>query len=155
MDGRCPTLDKPIIYTNSEKETKALASQIGSILSKGTVIALSGELGAGKTTFSQGLAEGLEVKEYVDSPTFSILKIYEGRLPLYHMDVYRLDEESLEDLGLDEYLFGDGVCLVEWPSRIASLLPKDTIPIDIEVLSNGKRAISIHSPTLYKELVQS
>ncbi|WP_028778443.1 tRNA (adenosine(37)-N6)-threonylcarbamoyltransferase complex ATPase subunit type 1 TsaE [Shimazuella kribbensis] len=146
-------MDKQVIVTNSEKETRALASQIGSMLSKGSVIALSGELGAGKTTFSQGLAKGLGVEEYVDSPTFSILKIYEGRLPLYHMDVYRLDEESMEDLGLDEYLFGDGVCLVEWPSRIDSLLPEETIAIDIEALSTGARAISIHSAKLYKGLM--
>ncbi|MCH5585394.1 tRNA (adenosine(37)-N6)-threonylcarbamoyltransferase complex ATPase subunit type 1 TsaE [Shimazuella sp. AN120528] len=125
---------------------------MGTKLSKGAVIALSGELGAGKTTFSQGLAKGLGVEEYVDSPTFSILKVYEGRLPLYHMDVYRLEEDSVEELGLDEYLYGDGVSLVEWPSRIVSLLPKETIFIEIEALPTGDRAIKIDSSTLYKEL---
>ena len=141
-----------IIYTKNAEETKNIASQIGAILSKGTVVALTGELGAGKTTFSQGLAKGLEVEEYVDSPTFSILKIYEGRLPLYHMDVYRLEEESAEELGLDEYLYGDGICLVEWPSHIAALLPKETIFVEIKVLLTGERSISIDSPTLYKEI---
>jgi tRNA threonylcarbamoyladenosine biosynthesis protein TsaE len=145
-------LDKPIICTGNEEETRQLASRIGKMLSKGSVIALSGELGAGKTTFSQGLAQGLGIKEQIDSPTFSILKIYEGRLPLYHMDVYRLEKESAEELGLDEYLYGDGVSLVEWPSRIASLLPKETIYVEIEVLPTGERAICIDSPTLYKEL---
>jgi tRNA threonylcarbamoyladenosine biosynthesis protein TsaE len=146
------TLDKNILLSSNEEETKAIASRIGSKLSKGTVIALTGELGAGKTTFSQGLAIGLGVEDYVDSPTFSILKVYEGRLPLYHMDVYRLEENSIEDLGLDEYLYGDGVALVEWPSRIQSLLPKETIFISIEVLPSGERAISIGSPALYKEI---
>lgn len=146
-------MDKPIIYTENEEETRSLAAKIGTMLSKGSVIALRGELGAGKTTFSQGLAKGLGVEEYVDSPTFSILKIYEGRMPLYHMDVYRLEEDNAEELGLEEYLYGDGVSLVEWPSRIASLLPKETIFIEIEALPSGNRAITIHSPTLYKELV--
>jgi tRNA threonylcarbamoyladenosine biosynthesis protein TsaE len=147
-------LDKQIFYTENEEETRVLASKLGSMLSKGAVIALTGELGAGKTTFSQGLAKGLGIEDYVDSPTFSILKIYEGRLPLYHMDVYRLEEDSAEELGLDEYLYGDGVSLVEWPSRIVSLLPKETIFIEIEVLSTGKRAITIHSSTLYKEFMK-
>lgn len=145
-------LDKPIICTENEEETRALASRIGTMLSKGSVIALTGELGAGKTTFSQGLAKGLGIEEQIDSPTFSILKIYEGRLPLYHMDVYRLEEEGAEELGLDEYLYGDGVSLVEWPSRIITLLPNETIFIEIEVLSTGERAIHIDSPTLYKGL---
>jgi tRNA threonylcarbamoyladenosine biosynthesis protein TsaE len=138
--------------TASEKETKQLAFRLATKLSQGTVIALVGDLGAGKTTFSQGLAAGLGVQEYVDSPTFSILKQYEGRLPLYHMDVYRL-EDSGEELGLEEYIYGDGVALVEWPSRIEALLPANTIRITIEVLSTGERTIQISPPSLFKELI--
>jgi tRNA threonylcarbamoyladenosine biosynthesis protein TsaE len=145
-------LDKYVLYSRNEKETKEIAFRIGSVLSKGAVVALNGELGAGKTTFSQGLAQGLGITDYVDSPTFSILKMYEGRLPLYHMDVYRLDENTIEDLGLDEYLFGDGVALVEWSSRIKSLLPKNTITISIDVLPNGEREISMDSKSLFEEL---
>jgi tRNA threonylcarbamoyladenosine biosynthesis protein TsaE len=138
--------------TASEKETKQLAFWLATKLSPSAVIALEGDLGAGKTTFSQGLAAGLGVQEYVDSPTFSILKQYEGRLPLYHMDVYRL-EDSGEELGLEEYIYGDGVALVEWPSRIEALLPANTIRITIEVLSTGERTIQISPPSLFKELI--
>lgn len=140
------------ITTKSEEETKAVAYRLAAKLSAGDVIALEGDLGAGKTTFSQGLAAGLGITEYVDSPTFSILKIYEGRLPLYHMDVYRLEDLG-EELGLEEYIYGDGVALVEWPSRIASILPANTIHISFDVLSTGDRNIHISPLSLYKELI--
>ncbi len=139
------------IITRTERQTKALANRLAQKLSVGAVVALEGDLGAGKTTFSQGFAEGLGVEEYVDSPTFSILKIYEGRLPLYHMDVYRLPDGG-EELGLDEYIYGDGIALVEWPLRIKSLLPADTIWISIEVLPSGERSIQISPLSWYEEV---
>lgn len=147
-------MDQGTIISTNESETKGIALKLASKLSAGTVIALVGDLGAGKTTFSQGLAKGLGVEEYVDSPTFSILKIYEGRLPLYHMDVYRLTDNG-EDLGLDEYIYGDGVTLVEWPSRIESLLPQDTIWISIQVLPSGDRTIHISPLSLFEEIANN
>jgi tRNA threonylcarbamoyladenosine biosynthesis protein TsaE len=152
--GRCRTLGKHVLLSRHERETKAIAAKIGERLSAGAVVALTGELGAGKTTFSQGFAQGLGVKEYVDSPTFSIMKIYEGRLPLYHFDVYRLDESSAEELGLDEYFYGDGVCLVEWPDRIKELLPENTIFLTIDVHKNGQRQITLELPSVYEGILQ-
>lgn len=154
MIGRCRTLGKHVLLSSDERETKAIAARMGEQLSSGAVLALTGELGAGKTTFSQGLAQGLGVKDYVDSPTFSIMKIYEGRLPLYHFDVYRLDENSAEELGLDEYFYGDGICLVEWPSRIEELLPEETIFITIDVRKDGQRQITLDIPDVYEGILQ-
>lgn len=89
------------------------SEKLGSLLQPGDVLALEGDLGAGKTTFTKGLAKGLDIKRNVNSPTFTIIKEYHGRLPLYHMDVYRV-EDSFEDLGFDEYFDGNGVTVVEW-----------------------------------------
>ena len=96
---------------------------------------ITGFLGAGKTTFTKGFAKGLDIKRNVNSPTFTIIKEYQGRLPLYHMDVYRL-ENGAEDMGLDDYLFGDGVCVVEWASMIEDILPKERL--DIKVYREGE-----------------
>ncbi|SFJ73077.1 tRNA (adenosine(37)-N6)-threonylcarbamoyltransferase complex ATPase subunit type 1 TsaE [Thermoflavimicrobium dichotomicum] len=130
--------------SHSEAETKDLAHRIAKLLQPGDVLALEGDLGAGKTTFAQGLAEALGVTRQVDSPTFTIIKEYAGDIPFYHMDVYRLETVE-EELGLDEYFYGDGICLVEWASRIASILPKETIYLDLKVQSDGSRQIQIHS----------
>ena len=95
----------------------------------GEVYALSGDLGAGKTVFAKGFAQGLGITDPVNSPTFTILQIYEGgRLTLYHFDTYRIDDpQEMEEVGLDEYLFGRGVCLIEWAEQIAELLPESTV----------------------------
>jgi tRNA threonylcarbamoyladenosine biosynthesis protein TsaE len=113
------------------------------LLQPGDVLALEGDLGAGKTTFTQGVAKGLGIETYIDSPTFTLIKEYHGRLPLYHMDVYRL-EGADEDLGWDEYFYGDGVTLVEWASRIKQLMPEKTIWFTFHVLSTGEREILLH-----------
>ena len=125
--------------SKSAAETAAIAEEIGRSAPAGTVLALKGDLGAGKTVFAQGVAKGLGISEAVDSPTFTILKIYEGgRLPLYHFDVYRLeDADEMGELGLDEYLDGDGLCLIEWAELIADILPPDTIYITIEREEDG------------------
>ncbi|WP_044641145.1 tRNA (adenosine(37)-N6)-threonylcarbamoyltransferase complex ATPase subunit type 1 TsaE [Risungbinella massiliensis] len=142
--------------SRSPEETKAFANRLGKLLLPGDVLALEGDLGAGKTTFSQGLARGLGVDEQIDSPTFTICKEYVGRIPFYHMDVYRLSgpEDSLD---LDEYLDGDGVCLVEWASRIEEILPEETVWISIGILEDGTRELVIaqrngRSKELSKEL---
>lgn len=110
----------------SHEDTLNLGKKIGAVLEPGDILLLEGDLGAGKTTFTQGLAEGLGVDEFVNSPTFVIINEYfSGHLPLYHMDLYRLEDESqLYDLGVEEYFFGNGVCVVEWPDIAMPLLPE-------------------------------
>lgn len=127
--------------TTSGAETQLLAEQIAGYVQAGDVFALEGGLGVGKTTFSQGLARGLGVTRYVDSPTFTVVKEYQGRLPLYHMDVYRLDGVESE-LGLEEYFYGEGVCLIEWASIIEEILPDNAIYLSFQVLEDGTRKIS-------------
>lgn len=120
------------VITNSVNETKLLGKRIASVLSAGDVLCLAGDLGAGKTSFSQGVAQGLEIKRYITSPTFNIIKEYDdGRLPLYHFDVYRLDcPEQLYDLGYEDYFYGDGITLIEWPEKIGPILPEANLWVD-------------------------
>ena len=119
----------------SLEQTLILAEKIGKRLTSGMVLTLEGDLGAGKTTFTKGLAKGLEIKRNVNSPTFTMIKEYEGRLPLYHMDVYRL-KNSLEDIGLEEYFYGEGICVIEWASIIEDILPKERL--DIKIYRTGE-----------------
>nr|WP_244987011.1 tRNA (adenosine(37)-N6)-threonylcarbamoyltransferase complex ATPase subunit type 1 TsaE [Oceanobacillus caeni] len=139
------------MVSNSAEETKLIGERLASLLEAGDVLTLEGDLGAGKTTFTKGIAKGLGVKRTVNSPTFTIVKEYEGRLPLYHMDVYRL-EDSDEDIGFDEYFNGNGVSVVEWAQFIEKYLPTDRLDIRIkyngdsrilEFLSNGSHFESI------------
>ena len=103
------------IETNNENETLALAQKLGELVQARDVILLEGDLGAGKTTFTKGLALGLGIEQVVKSPTYTIIREYtKGRLPLYHMDVYRLEEAGSDEMGLEEYFYGDGVSVVEW-----------------------------------------
>ena len=129
-----------VYETNGPEETMRTGRMLGESAAPGQVYALVGDLGVGKTVFTKGFAEGLGIEEPVNSPTFTILQIYEeGRLPLYHFDVYRIeDPEEMEEIGLDEYIDGDGVCLIEWANRIEEILPADTIYVVIEKdLSKG------------------
>ncbi len=118
----------------SEEETFLLAEKMGQEAESGQIYALTGDLGAGKTLFAQGFARGLGIMDHVSSPTFTILQIYEGgRLPLYHFDVYRIeDPDELFETGYEDYFYGNGVCLVEWADLIRDVLPEDTITIRIE-----------------------
>ena len=118
----------------NEEETKAFGHQLAERLEPGSVVALIGDLGTGKTTLSKYIAEGLGITEVVTSPTFTIVQEYHsGRLPLYHFDVYRIgDISEMEELGYEEYFFGDGVSLVEWADIIQELLPEETRIIRIE-----------------------
>ncbi len=115
-------------------ETRAIAEKLAKSALPGEVYAFRAQMGAGKTVFSQGFAKGLGAEGPVSSPTFTLLQIYEGgRLPLYHFDVYRIeDPEEMQEVGLDEYLYGDGVCLIEWSELIDELLPSGCIKIYIE-----------------------
>jgi len=129
----CGNCKKSIITTHAPEETRRLGRRLGEKARPGLVIALTGDLGVGKTVFAQGFAEGMGVKKVVSSPTFTILRQYEGeKLPLAHFDAYRLEDETeMEAIGGDEFLGADGVCLVEWPERIRGLLPPETVWISI------------------------
>lgn len=133
------------IITNSPFETRSLGEKIGKLLQPGDIICLEGDLGAGKTLFSKGVAAGLGIaEEEVSSPTFTLINEYQGRLPLYHMDVYRLDdEEAMEGLGLDEYFYGTGTCLVEWANKLGSLTPQEALFIEIISIGENERQISL------------
>ncbi|MBR4719781.1 MAG: tRNA (adenosine(37)-N6)-threonylcarbamoyltransferase complex ATPase subunit type 1 TsaE [Lachnospiraceae bacterium] len=113
--------------TLSSEETYELGRELGKKAVPGEVYTLVGDLGTGKTVFAQGFAEGMGVREYVNSPTFTILQIYEeGRMPLYHFDVYRIEEpEEMEEIGYEDYFYSDGVALIEWADLIEELIPKD------------------------------
>lgn len=121
------------IVVNSATEMQEIAKKIASKLEASDVILLDGDLGAGKTTFTKGLAEGLGIKRNIKSPTFTIIREYQqGRLPLYHMDVYRLEETGGEGMGLEEYFNGNGVSVVEWSQFISEELPLDNLLIHIK-----------------------
>ena len=119
--------------TNGEEETEALGRRLGQVLQPGAVVAFTGDLGAGKTAFTRGLARGLGISERVTSPTFTIVNEYEGgRLPLFHFDMYRLgSSEELFDIGWEEYLARGGVCAVEWSENVADALEGDAVRVDI------------------------
>lgn len=123
-----------IFESNNFDETYAFAKKLGENALPGQIYTLIGDLGVGKTVFAQGFADGIGIDDSVNSPTFTILQIYdEGRLPLYHFDVYRIeDPEEMFEVGLDEYLYGDGVCLVEWADLIGELIPNGHTRIMIE-----------------------
>ncbi|USG66356.1 tRNA (adenosine(37)-N6)-threonylcarbamoyltransferase complex ATPase subunit type 1 TsaE [Brevibacillus ruminantium] len=124
------------------EQTQRFAEKLGSHLLSGDLLALEGDLGAGKTTFTQGLARGLKVRGTVNSPTFTIIKEYQGRLPLYHMDVYRVGED-VDSLGLDDYFFGEGVSVVEWASLIEDVLPAERLTIFLRTNGEEGRRIQL------------
>lgn len=134
------------IFIKNQEEMERLGTILGQKLEPGAVIALEGDLSAGKTTLTKAIARGMEIEDEITSPTFTIIHEYtEGRLPLYHFDVYRLDEEyEFHELGYEEYFYGDGVSVVEWADKITEFLPENTIFIRIEYgLGEGERFISI------------
>ena len=123
-----------IYETNSEKETFELGKNLGEQAKAGQIFCLNGDLGVGKTVFTQGFAKGHGIEENVNSPTFTIIQVYEeGRIPLYHFDVYRIgDPEEMYEIGYEEYFFGEGVCLIEWSKLIDELIPEEAINIEID-----------------------
>ena len=123
-----------IIETNSAQETYQLGEKIGKIVKPGDVFSLVGDLGVGKTVFTQGLAKGVDIEEAINSPTFTIVQVYEeGRMPFYHFDVYRIgDIEEMDEIGYEDYFYGNGVCLIEWANLIEEILPKNIKEITIE-----------------------
>lgn len=123
-----------ITETYSAKETYALGKQIGKCAKPGEIYSLLGELGVGKTVFTQGVAAGLQITEPINSPTFTIVQIYEsGKMPFYHFDAYRIgDIEEMEEIGYEDYLYGEGLCIIEWANLIEEILPEKIKTVLIE-----------------------
>lgn len=138
-----------ILYTHDEQETKAVGRRLGNACKAGSVISLRGPLGAGKTVIAKGVAEALGINEAIVSPTFTLMQEYEGKMPMHHMDLYRI--EGVEDfggIGGEELLYSDGVTLIEWSEKIEELLPADTIRVELIILEDGKREIRIQGVSL-------
>ncbi|MBO7401738.1 MAG: tRNA (adenosine(37)-N6)-threonylcarbamoyltransferase complex ATPase subunit type 1 TsaE [Lachnospiraceae bacterium] len=127
-------MDKKRVFESfSAEDTYRLGEETAKEAAPGQVYCLDGDLGVGKTVFTKGFAKGLGIEEHVNSPTFTILQVYEGRLPLYHFDVYRIeDEEELYEIGAEDYFYGKGVCLVEWAGNVPGMIPKDAVHVKIE-----------------------
>ena len=127
-------MTEKIYETYSPEETHALGKRLGAEAKPGDVYTLVGDLGVGKTVFTQGIAEGLGITEPVNSPTFTILQVYEeGRMPFYHFDVYRIgDVEEMNEIGYEDCFYGEGVCLIEWAELIEEILPENVIVVTIE-----------------------
>lgn len=134
------------LETNTEQETIAIGQLIAKYGFPGAVILLDGDLGAGKTTLTGGIALGLGIREKVMSPTFNILRCYfHARIPLYHIDAYRLEEGTNRDIGLEEFIEGDGICVIEWPKMIEEWLPMSYLSIQIQHIDETKRRILVDS----------
>jgi tRNA threonylcarbamoyladenosine biosynthesis protein TsaE len=132
--------------TQSVEETWALGERLGSLLGPGDCVALRGDLGAGKTALAQGIARGLGVAEPVSSPTFALVHEYAGRVPVHHLDVYRLrGPEELDDLSWDDLLAAGGVLLIEWPERIEAALPRDRLEVALEWVDAERRRVEVRA----------
>ena len=136
-------MEKNIIINNSQ-EMISLGEQIGLHAFPNMVITMEGDLGAGKTTMTKGIALGLGIKEIVNSPTFTIMKTYKGRLDLYHLDVYRIND-PYSDFELEEYFESNGLCVIEWASQIEPILPDELLQIEIRDLGDNKRQVTLRS----------
>ncbi len=122
-----------VYESNSEKQTFDIGYQLAVASKKGAIYCLIGDLGVGKTVFSKGFAEGLGITEPITSPTFTIVQVYEGEKPLYHFDMYRIeDPDELEMIGYEDYFYGQGICLVEWANNVPDVIPREAIWIDIQ-----------------------
>jgi tRNA threonylcarbamoyladenosine biosynthesis protein TsaE len=133
------------LISKNTNDTKSIASKLAPFLFEGSVVALAGDLGAGKTTFTSGIAQGLGISEHVISPTFNLLREYRhGRIPLFHIDAYRL-EDGNADIGLEEYIDDGGISVVEWPQFIAVFIPANALKITIKIISNNKRTLEFET----------
>ncbi|MBU1912219.1 MAG: tRNA (adenosine(37)-N6)-threonylcarbamoyltransferase complex ATPase subunit type 1 TsaE [Candidatus Omnitrophica bacterium] len=134
------------LYTKSAEETILAGEKLAKKLRTGDVVALSGNLGSGKTTFTKGIGKGLGIKNprRINSPTFVLIKEYDGKMPLYHLDLYRLDKlKEIENLAIEEYIYGKGVTVIEWAEKIKCLLPKKHISVKFKVKGMDKREVVI------------
>ncbi len=132
--------------TKTAEETIALGEKLGNLLEPGDIIAMTGTLAAGKTTITKGIAKALGVNDTITSPTFCLISEYEGKMPLYHMDVYRLEgSDDFVNLGVDDMLYGKGVCIIEWCEKVKKEMPKKTIWMTITPSEDGSRIIDIEN----------
>lgn len=141
------------LIINDIKEMQLFAEEIGSQIFPGFLLCLEGDLGAGKTTFTKFLGAKMGITDMINSPTFTILKIYEGIIPLYHMDVYRLSGIGM-DYDLEEFIYGEGVCVVEWYKNISESIPPEKIVIEIEIIDENKRLLKIEGGGIYEKIIQ-
>ena len=131
-------------HSDSVEDTRKLGRIIGENVQPGEILLLTGGLGAGKTTLTQGILWGLGSDEYARSPTFVLVNEYHARIPVYHMDLYRLDTfEEIDGLGLEDYLFGDGLCVIEWADKAQGYFPLDHVDISIETVSDSARLFTL------------
>lgn len=147
------------IYLKNEQETGEVGYRLGQLLNKGDVVCLIGDLGAGKTTITKSIAKALEVEDYITSPTFTIVNEYDGKYPLYHFDVYRISSsEDMHEIGFEEYLYGDGICIIEWANLIEDTLPDEYINIELNYKDEGREMIVTaygeHYENMVKEIIK-
>lgn len=145
------------LISNSPSETIEIGEKIGRNLKKDDIVGLTGKLGAGKTTIIQGIARGLgvESKQYVRSPSFVLIHEYQGKFPIYHMDLYRLRGKEITDLGYEEYIFGNGVCIIEWVEKIANFKLKGWLYINLGFLpEDNRRKISLEGKGKYEKVIK-
>ena len=148
------------ITSNSAERTQQIGLLLGKLVQPGDVLLLSGNLGSGKTCLTQGIARGLGINEYTLSPTFVLIREYYGRLPLYHIDLYRLnDSQDMLNIGLDDYLYSDGVCVIEWAEKGIPVLPHDNLLVKLVYISENERKLTFephgeHYDQLLKLLAQ-
>lgn len=148
-------MSQPEIISHRPEETQDFGARLGQLAQPGDIFLLVGELGAGKTCLAQGIARGLGIKEYAASPSFVVVRELYGRLPLYHMDFYRLDNlEEIADLGLDDYFYGQGVSVVEWADKGLSLLPPEHLLVEMSYVSDTGRRLKLKARgKRYRQLV--
>ena len=145
-------MEEMIIETNSPEETFNAGKALGEKVKPGDIYLLNGDLGVGKTVFTQGVAQGLGITEHVNSPTFTIVQVYdEGRIPFYHFDVYRIgDVEEMDEIGYEDYFYGEGLCIIEWASLIEEIIPENAKSITIE--KNLEKGFDYRKITIEGEL---
>ncbi|MGL5641173.1 MAG: tRNA (adenosine(37)-N6)-threonylcarbamoyltransferase complex ATPase subunit type 1 TsaE [Paraclostridium sp.] len=143
------------IYLENEEQTRDIGYKLGNLLTPKSIVCLIGDLGAGKTTMTQSLAQALKVDDYITSPTFTIVNEYEGKMPLYHFDVYRIgSSDEMYDIGFDEYINGDGVCIIEWANLIEDILPDEYLYIEMNYKETGREMILTPKGEKYEEIVK-
>jgi len=145
------------IITQSQRETMQLGSRLAKLLKAGDIVCLYGDLGTGKTTLVKGMAKGLKINEaHVHSPTFVLMNLYEGRIPLFHFDFYRLDDiEQIGMIGYDEFLYDNGIAVVEWAEKLKSLTPKEYLHIQLKHRNEDQRVIKMSARgKRYKEIIE-
>lgn len=142
------------IVISNEGQMINLGMVIGSICYPNMIITMNGDLGAGKTTMTKGIGKSLGIKRVINSPTFTIMKVYEGTMNLYHLDVYRIDDENA-DFELEEYFYLGGVSVIEWADNIKSLIPKDAINLEFDILENSDRVVTIKADAQFIEKVKA